>query len=384
MDRLLRQGNELTGWSGRPRLAGPPPPPAGVASYPECSGEQEVSPLALSAAPSRTPTKCEKSTPGNPQETSARARRPDPVVARPAALRCCFPLAEGLSGVPRWKAGPQPLTAASSFADDLQGCTHMARPESKNENAGSMRWLLTYADMITLLMTFFVILYAFSKTDAAKYQEIAASLHAALSGAPLSRGLPNTSDNSLVHLSPTPAPSQQIGPTANDMLIAMAQQIESLLRHQTDTASVHLTAQTLDIRFQGDAVYFASASATLTPTFRRLLRSIAPVLRTTHNEIRVEGFTNDLPLHSRIFPTAWELSAARAVNVLRYLTEVCGLPPHQMEADAFGQWHPRYPNNSPQNLAANRSVDIVVTTDQPPGLDEGGPDIAPPGSGPVP
>lgn len=252
----------------------------------------------------------------------------------------------------------------------------------RNENAGTMRWLLTYADMITLLMTFFIILYAFSKTDVARYQEVAASLRAALGGAPLTRGLPSASNNALVTLSPVPAPSPRVGPTAQDMLIVMAQRIEKVLQNDRVTsaaAAVQVSATQIDIRFQGDAVYFASASAVLQPGFKQILRDLAPVLRRSPGEIRVEGFTNDLPLHSSVYPTAWELSAARAVNVLRYLTEVGGVPPHLAEADAFGQWHPRYPNDGPAHLAANRSVDIVVTTNPPPGLDEGGPDL-PPGS----
>jgi chemotaxis protein MotB len=253
-----------------------------------------------------------------------------------------------------------------------------------NENAGSMRWLLTYADMITLLMTFFVILYAFSKTDVAKYEEIAASLRAALNGAPLDRGLPTTANNALVKLAPIPAPSAQLGTSAQDQLIVMAQEIESVLRSDRSAAVVVASPTQIDIRFQGDTVYFASASADLRPAFRRLLSDLAPILKQTHDEIRVEGFTNDLPLHSLKYPTAWELSAARAVNVVRYLSEVCGVPPHQLEADAFGQWHPRYPNDSALNLARNRSVDIVITDYPPPGLDEGGPDIAPGGPASVP
>ncbi len=254
-----------------------------------------------------------------------------------------------------------------------------------NENTGSMRWLLTYADMITLLMTFFIILYAFSKTDVAKYREIAVALHAALTGAPLQRGLPAATNNALVHLTANPLPTATLGPqVASVMLAELAQQAQAVLQRDKAGATVHVTPVSVDIRFQGDAVYFASASATLTPTFQRALRGLAPLLKPLPFEIRVEGFTNDLPLHSQKYPTAWELSAARAVHVLRYLTEVCGVPPHLVEADAFGQWHPRYPNNSPANLAANRSVDIVVTNQPPVGLNQGGPDLPPNGSASVP
>ncbi len=258
------------------------------------------------------------------------------------------------------------------------------------ESTGMMRWLLTYADMITLLMIFFVILYAFSKTNTTKYEQIALSLAAALHGAPNTVGQPNSSQNSLIPIATTPAtvsttasaaPSPSAATSAATVYLQqLASQVSAVLATAGSAkGDTKITSQGLEINFAGDGVYFASASAVITPQFEAVLLKLAPLLKTSPYEIRVEGFTNDLPLHSSIYPTAWELSAARAVNVLRYLTEVGGVPPHIMEADAFGQWHPQYPNTSPTNLALNRSVDIVVTDQTPLGLDEGGPDVAPPG-----
>jgi chemotaxis protein MotB len=244
------------------------------------------------------------------------------------------------------------------------------------------RWLLTYSDMITLLMTFFIVLYAFSKQDEAKYKALAISLHAALSGAPLTRGLPNDTHNALVQTAPSPALTPQVSPQpAGDVLTRMAEEIRQVLQSAHGEATVQLTSAGLDISFRGDPVYFDSASAVLKPAFRDLLSRVAPILKETTTEIRVEGFTNNLPLISSQYPTAWELAAARAVHVVRYLTEYCGLPPHQLEAVSMGQWHPKVLNNSEENLALNRTVDIVVTRDPPVGLDDGGPDIAPPGQG---
>jgi len=260
-----------------------------------------------------------------------------------------------------------------------------AREEGSEHAPSSERWLLTYADMITLLMVFFIVIYSFSKTDEAKYQAIALSLHAALSGAALTRGLPNDATNAMVPLSPQPTTDQALGPQpANTLLQTMAQKIAQSLQTQSQQgeATVQVvTGTALDIAFQGDAVYFESASAALTPEFRQLLTAIAPVLKQSPDAIEVEGFTNDLPLHSTEYATAWELSSARATNVVRFLAEDCGVPPHQLEAIAMGQWHPLYANDSASNLALNRSVHIVVTSTPPVGLNEGGSDVAPPGRG---
>jgi chemotaxis protein MotB len=249
--------------------------------------------------------------------------------------------------------------------------------------AGKERWLLTYSDMITLLMVFFIILYSFSKTDAAKYQAIAVSLHAALSGGNRTAGLPQATANALVRLTPQPTPTAQTQPTeANSLLSSIAAQLQRVLSASPATAaqaSVALRPHSVDLAFNGNTVYFRSASAALTPAFEQLLGRIAPILKETPDQIEVEGFTNDLPLRSARYPTAWELSSARADNVVRYLAEDEGLPPHQLVAVGLGQWHPLYPNTSPQNLARNRSVHIVVTDVPPLGLDQGGPDVAPPG-----
>lgn len=249
----------------------------------------------------------------------------------------------------------------------------MHEGEGEHGGGSSERWLLTYADMITLLMVFFIILYSISKTDVGKYQAIATSLREALTGAPLSRGLPNASANGLVATSPIPALTPKVAPDESAVLIAeMAQQIRAILSTQANgQAMVQVTDAGLDIAFQGDSVYFDSASADLKPQFQRILSAIAPVLKKSPNEIEVQGYTNNLPLHSAIYPTAWELSGARAINVVRYLVEVCGLAPHQLEADAYGQWHPQYPNNSALNLARNRSVHILVTKQAPLGPAQG-------------
>jgi len=153
------------------------------------------------------------------------------------------------------------------------------------------RWLLTYSDMITLLMVFFIILYAFSKTSAAKYEAIAESLHAALSGGPMTRGLPQASANALVSLSPNPTSTQQVGvQPANTLLLAMGEQLQQVLQNDAairDDAAVQISPTGVDLSFEGDAVYFESASARLTPAFMQVLSAVAPVLKETTDAIQV-------------------------------------------------------------------------------------------------
>jgi chemotaxis protein MotB len=259
-----------------------------------------------------------------------------------------------------------------------------AESHQKSENAGGMRWLLTYADMLTLLFVLFVVLYSLNQVaqrsgvpvDTVLVEIFHESFHT-----PATRGLPEQSGNSGVPLAPAAGPPPAAPATAGTprgQLAQIATQLAGILRadNLNQSATITTTPDQVDIRFGLDG-YFDSASATLTPQFQAALRDIAPVLRTVPYEIKVQGYTNNLPLHSTIYPTAWELSAARAVNTARFLTETQGVPPHNVEVDAFGQWHPRVPNDTPEHLAENRSVDIVITDQMPPGYDDGGPDIAP-------
>lgn len=260
----------------------------------------------------------------------------------------------------------------------------------RNENAGSMRWLLTYADMLTLLFVLFVVLFSLNAQNKQKLNpmssEIVAAFHAAFHTPP-PVGMPSDTANSAVRLSRTPAPQattpEAAGAPATANLQQIANRLQAVLKSSgmAQLATIHLANNSIDLRF-GARGYFRSASARLTPQFTRVLDAVAPVLRTVPYEMRVEGYTNDLPLHSNRYPTAWELAAARAVNTLRYLTEEKGISPHHVEADSFGQWHPRVPNDTARDLAMNRSVDIVITDQPPPGLDEGGPDVAPGGGKP--
>lgn len=262
--------------------------------------------------------------------------------------------------------------------------------EEEAGGAGQDRWLLTYADIITLLLAFFIIMYAMAKSSSNSTLVVEA-MHAAFH-TPLSMGLTQKAANTVIPQSQVVAPNQQqaqqsSGPR-NTFVSHQMTQIAAALTADLQRAkvpasavSVKATASEVDITF-GSNVYFASASAIILPPFEKVLTTVAPILRTVPYEMEVQGFTNNLPLYSTKYQTAWELAGARAINVLRFLSETQGVSPYHMEAVSFGQWHPRWPNNSPTNLARNRSVDIVITDIAPPGINDGGPDTLPAGQVP--
>ena len=238
--------------------------------------------------------------------------------------------------------------------------SHSRRGGQGEHEAGpsAERWLLTYADLITLLMVFFIVLYSISQVNQSKYIALSNALRASFL-------MSSNSGNAAINTSPQPSLDAQNLPqtgSQNGLLEAVGKQVVGKVNAQKlqQDVSVRVTPEGLRISFQAQAIFFAKADATISPSFQSLLLSIAPILKPLPNEIEVQGYTDNEPLFSSLYPTSWELSAARSVNVLRYLVDKGGLDPAKVSAVAFGEYHPLYSNATAQGQAANRSVDLLV------------------------
>lgn len=230
-------------------------------------------------------------------------------------------------------------------------------------------WLTTYGDAVTLLLAFFVMLFAMSSTDAAKFEQMARSMRAAFTGA--DSILP--SDTGLVGeepARPTPADPvvvpEQLPSAVPDLRDTLAEEIHAVLEEAglLDIAEVAVTPDGVTVRVRTDDVLFATGSAEVQPIARELLAVLAPSLQQLPNAIRVEGHTDDVPIHRSGY-TNWNLSADRAVAVLELLSDEHGIAPDRLSAVGFGEFSPLVPNSSPQQRAVNRRVEIVI--EAPPG-----------------
>lgn len=234
-----------------------------------------------------------------------------------------------------------------------------------HDAAGGMRWLLTYADLITLLMVFFIVLYSISQTDKEKYLQLARALRASLLNANVSNSLVNVSriPGDVERLLPEPNAQQLPGAGRNELrdLQETGQELADALRAAGLSAEVTIAMaeRGLVVSFS-DSVFFDLGRADLRPESRRVLTRIAPILAGMPNRILVEGHTDNLPIRTAAFPSNWELSAARAVAVARFLTEEGGISPERVGATGYGEWRPKYPNDSERNRARNRRVDLVL------------------------
>ena len=252
----------------------------------------------------------------------------------------------------------------------------------EKQGPGLERWLITYADLITLLMIFFIVMYSMSQLDVQKFRAIANSLSIALGGGtPANIDLaPSSSGPSLIE-SGGSEPSPQIsdssinppinpeegqtgnGPEQQETLtlegikakldqFAIANNIQTKLISTIEERGLVVSIQ--------DTLLFAKGSAEITPTARTILKKISTVLAASPNYIRVEGHTCNLPIHTSHFPSNWELSVLRATNVVHILVEEGGIDAARLSAVGYGEYRPIADNSTEEGRIKNRRVDLVV------------------------
>jgi len=224
--------------------------------------------------------------------------------------------------------------------------------KKKNHGGGghdnSERWLLTYADLITLLLGLFVILYAMSKIDAGKYAEIVNALGGVFG---TSRGV--MVGNAGVMSSQIPLIQNERQKIAEDLRSALHLEVKKLpiaISSSERGVTVHIM----------DELLFGSGSADIKESSLPALDSLASVLAALPNDVRVEGHTDDVPISSPVYPSNWHLSVARAVSIAYYLIQHHGLNPEKVAAVGYAEYHPLAPNDSDIHRAQNRRVDIVI------------------------
>lgn len=233
-----------------------------------------------------------------------------------------------------------------------------------HEKDNSERWLLTYSDLITLLMIFFVVMYAMSNVDAQKYQVLSQSLNGALEPSGMGgSGSGGTASGGGIDVSQALADgkSDQVDPE----LVAAAEEITKLIREKNlqDKVSVSIQERGVVVGLM-NTVLFDPGSAQIKPESVPTLVAIGQIANGVHNYIRIEGNTDDVPQSSPQFPSNWELSVVRATEVLRLMIAQSGVAPDKISAVGYGEYRPSVPNTSPENRSKNRKVDVVILSDK--------------------
>jgi chemotaxis protein MotB len=270
----------------------------------------------------------------------------------------------------------------------------MARREHHEEpeeaEGGMERWLLTYADMITLLLALFVVLFALSTISTKKFTALATALRNTFSGhtTVVKNDTGLLQHNSLVdHSGQTPGiHPEQAGqntaaspgvtttttgqvppPQGSQPLSTINAQLNSALAAAGLGGDVSIsqnsptpTTSELVVQILSDQVFYQNDSASLGTTGDKVVDTIASVLATDTNNAAIQGYTDNAPIYGGPYATNWELSAERAVHVVERLTTVDNISPNRLEAVGFGQTRPAVPNSTAANMAENRRVDVVI------------------------
>jgi chemotaxis protein MotB len=231
------------------------------------------------------------------------------------------------------------------------------------------RWLVSYADFITLMFAFFVVLYASSQTDIRKQAQVAHAINQAFKAL----GLFQPADSAQ---SAKTSPDKSVTPMNNVLGDALSAAPSAAVR--TDLERMHHELQVrlskqiaehvvaLYIGREGlvislrEAGFYDSGSTVPHPGSIGSIDSIVAVLRATPYDIRIEGHTDNVPIHTSEFSSNWELSAGRATRMTRLFIERFQFEPRRLSAAGYGEYHPVAGNDTPEGRGQNRRVDIIV------------------------
>ena len=229
------------------------------------------------------------------------------------------------------------------------------------------RWLVSYADFITLLFAFFVVLYAFASADRKKQMQVSAAITSALQSLSIAPAKP--SKVSKTATLPHPALSAPaliaLDPVSAKGVQADLERIRQDLRSRLSTEIAQGTVS-IDLGRDGlvislhEAGFFDSGTAIPRPETTATLGRIGQSLAGTPYEVRVEGHTDTIPIHNANFDSNWELSTARATRIARILLEMRTIAPERLSASGYAEYHPLASNDTSEGRATNRRVDLVV------------------------
>lgn len=260
----------------------------------------------------------------------------------------------------------------------------MARRHKHEEHANHEAWAIPYGDLITLLLAFFVVMYAMSSVNEGKYRVLSDSLVTAFNGAPrtldpiqvgeqqsgpatnpsislaqkpLISSQPQTSLQPIAMGQPTSMP---IDPAQSEELASVANEVEQSMSDLIDREliTVRRHGNWVEVEIRTD-ILFPSGIATLSPPAEQVLKQLAETLKPFPNSIRVEGHTDNRPISTSAFPSNWELSAARAASVVHLFTRA-GMDPARLAVIGLGENRPAQSNATADGRNANRRVLLVI------------------------
>lgn len=255
------------------------------------------------------------------------------------------------------------------------------RKKKKEDHANHERWLVSYADFITLLFAFFVVLYSSSQVDKRRVGQLALAIQVAFQ----QMGIFDASNTKPVMLDTEPMPFAQVQIVENtqrndalgrlvnspqgeltnapsrQIMLNLQSQIEAALapgikRH---TVTVTPTREGIVVSLK-EVGFFDSGSATIRSDAIPTIAHFVSVIRSIPIHIRIEGHTDNIPIHTARFDSNWELSTARATAMIELFIAQFGITPNRLSASGYGEYYPIASNDTSAGRAENRRVDLVL------------------------
>ena len=236
----------------------------------------------------------------------------------------------------------------------------MKKREEKEAN--HERWLLTYSDLITLLMIFFVIMYASSNVSASKYKAVSDSFKIALGGGRTLIGQEQGADinaSNNVENSSTSKDNKEL--SEENKLMNLKENVDNYLQSAGMNASISTSIEERGLVISlKDSIIFDSGKAEIKSDYKKKLVDLGSILNKMDSYIRVEGHTDNVPINNNKFNSNWQLSVIRATNVTELLIEEAHIAPKRLSSVGYGEFRPVANNTTEQGRSQNRRVDIVL------------------------
>ena len=258
---------------------------------------------------------------------------------------------------------------ADENINEAGGASALAPPpmeQKKGKRAGAPAWMATFADMVTLLMCFFVLLFAMSTTQQETYKELVKSLRSALGAQAVPES--GTREGLTMHAVPSEEPSDnqqidELGGMIEKELDEIVSEVRELVIFNKLGGEVSVT-KTEDgvVITLSDLLLFQAGGTQLSAKGLDILEKVATVLAKLAYQVKIKGHTDSTPISSSQFPSNWELSSARASTVVRLLI-ANGVSPRYISAEGYAHYHPVATNDTAQGRALNRRVEIVYERD---------------------
>jgi chemotaxis protein MotB len=234
------------------------------------------------------------------------------------------------------------------------------------------RWLVSYADFVTLLFAFFVVLYASAQVDRQRALQVSDAIRSGFQQLGVfqdkkadAAGNPRACD-SRRSIAAAERPSLEYGNNSKVELATVNNELQEVLATQIarNEASLLLKSNELVVSLR-EIGFFDSGSAKMKAGTEKVFAQVAEILRAHSCTLRVEGHTDNVPIHTSQFASNWELSTARASSIVQSLVNTYGIPPELLSAAGYAEFHPASDNSTDQGRALNRRVDLVILSSKP-------------------